>query len=71
MERFAKTHFKGYDRDLLSAIPPDPYCNRFNKFMKDHIFSKGKNSEKSPTTPQLGSGKLPNNRSSESINSEV
>jgi hypothetical protein len=31
----AKKFFKNADTTKLSAVPPDPYGNRFTKFMKD------------------------------------
>lgn len=38
MEVFAKRVFKNADPKKLSAVPPDPYAERFINFMKDEVF---------------------------------
>jgi len=37
-EVMAKKLFKNADLSKLSAMPSDPYGNRFIKFMKDFVF---------------------------------
>ena len=37
-EVLAKRLFKHADPQKLSAVPPDPYGNRFLKFMKESVF---------------------------------
>ena len=37
-ERLAKVIIKGYDKDMLSAVPANPYFLRFNRFLDEHIF---------------------------------
>ena len=36
----AKRVFKNADPTKLSAVPPDPYGDRFVKFMKNFVFQK-------------------------------
>jgi hypothetical protein len=38
MEVLAKRIFKKADPKKLSAVPPDPYAERFINFMKDEVF---------------------------------
>ena len=38
MEVLAKRIFKNADPKKLSAVPPDPYAERFINFMKDEVF---------------------------------
>lgn len=38
MEVLAKRTFKNADPKKLSAVPPDPYAERFINFMKDEVF---------------------------------
>ena len=39
-EVMAKRVFKNADPTKLSAVPPDPYGDRFVKFMKNFVFQK-------------------------------
>lgn len=41
-EVLAKKLFKNADPSKLSAVPPDPYADRFSKFMKDTVFTYDK-----------------------------
>ena len=34
-----KTKLLKYDHSQISAIPPDLYCQRFKKFMKEKVFA--------------------------------
>ena len=45
-EVLAKKLFKNADSSKLSAVPPDPYGNRFIKFMKDFVFQFDAKTEK-------------------------
>ena len=38
-EAFMKTKLLKYDHSQISAIPPDLYCQRFKKFMKEKVFA--------------------------------
>jgi len=40
MEVLAKRVFKNVDPTRLSAVPSDPYGNRFVEFMKNSVFEK-------------------------------
>mmetsp|Transcript_29895 Transcript_29895/g.45715 ORF Transcript_29895/g.45715 Transcript_29895/m.45715 type:complete len:92 (+) Transcript_29895:2449-2724(+) len=45
-EVWAKRVFKNADPKNLSAVPSDPYGNRFQNFMKEYVFQKSEKEKK-------------------------